>query len=232
MASLPPKAFEKVVGSLMPPACREEVLGDLCERYESPGQYVLSAIPVIPFVIVSRIRRTADPQHLAISAMLDYAAMLCAAWWLDKPFLNSEWGLVKLFVPSLETVVFGMFEAAWRKPSSRRLHWISNLANSAFNVLILFRIIPAGVLIMGSAASLVALGAFELLVPPPPVGIQSVGEATASPEVLSKTTRGALKLVIVALASGVLLVSAGMKPGLVSIVILIEAIVLGTLRKE
>src|SRR5262249_936562 len=39
-------------------ACREHVLGDLCERYESPIQYILESIQILPFIIASRIRRT------------------------------------------------------------------------------------------------------------------------------------------------------------------------------
>ena len=57
MHSAPPKAVEKIVGLLIPPASREEVLGDLFERYTSSGQYILEALLVVPMVIASRIRR-------------------------------------------------------------------------------------------------------------------------------------------------------------------------------
>ena len=44
----PPKTFEALVAVLVPPACREEVLGDLHERYGSPRQYGLDAASTVP----------------------------------------------------------------------------------------------------------------------------------------------------------------------------------------
>src|SRR5262245_16699718 len=58
METRPPKLIEDIVGKLIPSACREHVLGDLCERYESPIQYILESIQILPFIIASRIRRT------------------------------------------------------------------------------------------------------------------------------------------------------------------------------
>jgi len=53
----PPELAENLVGWFLPPACREEVLGDLCERYENVIQYALGAATVVPRVILSQIRR-------------------------------------------------------------------------------------------------------------------------------------------------------------------------------
>ena len=53
----------------MPPACREEVLGDFCERYRSPAQYAFDAVFTVPLVISSRIRRTSDPQIVLIQSL-------------------------------------------------------------------------------------------------------------------------------------------------------------------
>src|SRR5437016_2809889 len=44
MCSGPSKAAEAIVAVFVPPACREEVLGDLHERYSSPRQYALDAL--------------------------------------------------------------------------------------------------------------------------------------------------------------------------------------------
>jgi hypothetical protein len=232
MASLPPKALEKLVGWFLPPACKEEVLGDLCERYKSPARYLGDAIRVIPCVIVSRIRRTSDPQELVISAMLVYASMLATAWWMDKEFLNSEWGLLKLFIPSVETLVFDTLATAWQKPGDRGLHWLSNGINSALNVLLLFRLIPPRLLVFGWGTALVLLLIYQALVPTTMPGMQRAGAATVSSPVLSKPWREAIALVTVVLLSTVLLTGAGLKPGSVSIVVLVEAIVLGSLRRE
>src|SRR6187549_1231387 len=58
METNPPKLIERFVGMLIPEPCREHVLGDLCERYKSPGQYILEALSTLPFVLASRLRRT------------------------------------------------------------------------------------------------------------------------------------------------------------------------------
>jgi hypothetical protein len=44
MEAGPPKVIEAVVRTLVPPASREHVLGDLRERYVSPGRYVIDAL--------------------------------------------------------------------------------------------------------------------------------------------------------------------------------------------
>src|SRR4029450_88281 len=56
METNPPKLVETILGSLIPPACREEVLGDWHERYRSPGQYVWDGIRTLPFLIASQVR--------------------------------------------------------------------------------------------------------------------------------------------------------------------------------
>jgi glucose-6-phosphate-specific signal transduction histidine kinase len=58
LTSLPPVALESVVGLLVPPLAREHVLGDLAERYVSPGRYLLDALRTVPAVVISQIRRT------------------------------------------------------------------------------------------------------------------------------------------------------------------------------
>src|SRR5262245_31327768 len=58
MEARPSPIAEAIVGRLLPPSCREVVLGDLHERYVSDRQYALDAIRTIPFVIWGQIRRT------------------------------------------------------------------------------------------------------------------------------------------------------------------------------
>jgi hypothetical protein len=57
MMAHPPEFAEDLVGWFLPPACREEVLGDLCESYQNVFQYALGAATVIPRVTLSQIRR-------------------------------------------------------------------------------------------------------------------------------------------------------------------------------
>ncbi len=81
-----PKPLESIAGLLIPPACREHVLGDLHERYENPRQYILDAILTIPLVVLSRIRRTTDHQVLLVESCALFIAFLIAAWQGDTGF--------------------------------------------------------------------------------------------------------------------------------------------------
>jgi hypothetical protein len=56
----PPPWLEFLVSRLVPPACREHVLGDFSERYTSPRQYTADALRTLPFVVAGQIRRTSD----------------------------------------------------------------------------------------------------------------------------------------------------------------------------
>jgi hypothetical protein len=96
----PPKFLEALVGPWIPPVCREEVMGDLHEKYEGPVQYLLLTISVVPFIIYIRIRRTADAALLLMEALLMYAAYLTAAWYTDREFLLSQWGLLRTACPA------------------------------------------------------------------------------------------------------------------------------------
>jgi len=64
----PPVLIDAVVRALIPPVCREHVIGDLWERYRSPWQFVLDAAGTIPFVIASQIRRTSTLAGVIIYA--------------------------------------------------------------------------------------------------------------------------------------------------------------------
>ncbi len=66
----PPVLIDAVVRTLIPPTCREHVVGDLWERYRSPWQLVLDAGRTIPFVIASQIRRTSTLAGVVIHAFL------------------------------------------------------------------------------------------------------------------------------------------------------------------
>ncbi len=57
MKSGPTRTAERMVSALLPPSRRQEVLGDLHERYRSPSQYALDALKTVPFVLLSQLRR-------------------------------------------------------------------------------------------------------------------------------------------------------------------------------
>jgi len=70
----PPEIVEDAIGWLLPPACREQVLGDLCERYISAARYAVDMLTVAPRVILSQIRRNTDARvFLATSCAICYS---------------------------------------------------------------------------------------------------------------------------------------------------------------
>jgi len=119
MHSAPPKTVEKIIGYLIPPASREEVLGDLYERCTSSSQYVLDALGVLPMVILSRIRRTADPQVLLTEALALYLSYMGGAWYLDRAFLYQDRGYLRLAIPSAMVLLGLIFEDAYATPGKR-----------------------------------------------------------------------------------------------------------------
>ena len=68
----PPVLIDAVVRALIPPACREHVVGDLWERYRSPWQFVLDAARTIPFVL--RVRSAARRRWRAWSFMHSFCS--------------------------------------------------------------------------------------------------------------------------------------------------------------
>src|SRR5579875_1940864 len=107
MASDPPKIVERLLSLLLPPACREEVMGDMYESCDSLGEYIRQAIRVVPMVIFSRMRRTADAQVLLMQSAALYLSFLAAAWSQGKTFLVQNSGLMKLAIPCA-WAVFGL----------------------------------------------------------------------------------------------------------------------------
>jgi hypothetical protein len=121
MRNGPTKAAEAIVAILIPPACREEVVGDLHERYCSPAQYAFDALIAVSLVILSRIRRTSDPQVVLMQAFALYLSFLCAAWFRNAALLRSQWGLLRLAIPAGITLIVMMLEDAYASPGRRSI---------------------------------------------------------------------------------------------------------------
>ena len=120
MKPAPPKVIEAVVGLLIPPACREHMLGDLHERYTSLQQYIADAVSAVPCVILSRIRRTTTPQVLLMEAFALYASFLAATWQFDgMPFLYEQRGFLRLAIPTVVALVGLMLGDAYASPGKR-----------------------------------------------------------------------------------------------------------------
>jgi hypothetical protein len=117
----PSKFAEALVAVLIPPACREEVVGDLHERYRSPLRYAGDALSTIPLVVFSRVRRTSDARVVLTQALALYFSFLEAAWITDVALLRESWGLLRLAAPASMTVVGLVLHDAYadpRRPSS------------------------------------------------------------------------------------------------------------------
>jgi hypothetical protein len=111
---------EAIAAILIPPACREEVLGDLFERNATPRQYVRDALRTVPLVIAGRVRRTTDPGLLGMHAIVLYLSFFGAAW-LEVPTLVYErWGFWRLAIPCTPGLLALLLEDTYanRSPAS------------------------------------------------------------------------------------------------------------------
>ena len=116
----PPALVDAVIRLLIPPACREHVLGDLWERYTSPRQYVVDALRTLPFVIWSQIRRTLDPLPLAMQVL---PAFVFFGGLVGKPGADGGPAWLRAVIPAIAVAVAMVLRDAyyWPKyPSSRQ----------------------------------------------------------------------------------------------------------------
>jgi hypothetical protein len=202
MDSGPSRIGEAVVGFLIPPACREEVLGDLHERFKSPLQYTADALVTVPLVIISRIRRTADPRILLIQAFALYMPFLGAAWVNNGAVLREQWGLLRLAIPAA-TAMPGLILDDTYANTSRRSSL--NLARGPLLGLVMALVsqgllwiinsdlaLPRWITFYGCAMSFLLSSAVRMLFPPvteqllgantPALWLKRVGRSRGSPQ--------------------------------------------------
>lgn len=115
----PPRAAQAIAAVFLPCACREEVLGDLQERCNSPMQYCRDAFLVVPLVILSRIRRTLDPQLLLMHAFVLYLSFYGTVWLKAPALLYQPWGPARLALPGAVWLLALVLEDAYAKPVPR-----------------------------------------------------------------------------------------------------------------
>jgi hypothetical protein len=75
MEARPPVVMEAIVRRLIPPMAREEVTGDLWERYRSPVRYLAEALAVLPAILASQLRRNSSLPMLGLQAFILYACL-------------------------------------------------------------------------------------------------------------------------------------------------------------
>jgi len=189
MPAGPSRTAEKIVAMLVPPACREEVLGDLHERFLSRSQYVRDALHVVPLVILSRIRRTADPQVWLMQAFALYGSFVVTAWLLDGALLEQQWGLLRLAIPAAMAWLGLILEDAYARPARQLLTILSRgpatgavlalLSQATFLATNPDWALPQAVAVYGCVASLFLASSVRMLFPPAADQLQGVNAPAA-----------------------------------------------------
>jgi preprotein translocase subunit Sec61beta len=168
--AIPSKAMEVPIGILIPPACREEVLGDLYERYAGPLHYILDALRAVPLVIASRIRRTTDPAMFLMEALALYLSFLVGAWYIDRALLAEQWGLWRLAIPVGLALTVMVLRDAYARPGIRS-RWEAVLrpvlgVGCALLVLMSWRAVPLWIVLWGGALSILLVSTLRMAFPP------------------------------------------------------------------
>lgn len=143
-----------LIALLLPPACREEVLGDLQERNATLGGFCIDVIHTVPHVIASRIRRVADPQLLLLYAGALYLCYYAAAWFTDRALLRETWGLARPAIPVLLVLLILLFEDAYAKPGARSRLQLTRGPLIAFVLVFLGPSLPPQIVLFGGALGL------------------------------------------------------------------------------
>jgi len=119
MESGPSKIAELIAKWLLPPASREEILGDMRERHRSELRYLLEAAQVIPCAIYSRIRRTTDGMIALIETTALYTAFVIVAKFRDPLLILARSGLARLMIPPLIVLAMVSLADAYGDPARR-----------------------------------------------------------------------------------------------------------------
>jgi len=173
MTTYPPQFAEDLVASLLPPACREEVLGDLFESCRSPMEYGLSALAVIPRVIFSQVRRNTDSFVFLLTACaLAYSFLAGSA--RMSPGLSHP--LLRLGIPSAAALLCLLLCNGFAPAEERRLHAVTfdiviAMAAAALTQLVLLALqrglmLPGWWPSEGTALSWIAIIVLRALFPP------------------------------------------------------------------
>ena len=166
--------IERLAGWLLPPSARESVLGDFRERYQSPGQYIWEALRTIPLVVLSRMRRTTDPQALLTEALGLYLAWLLSGWLLDRAFLAQPWALLKLAGPAMVAMTAMLLGDAWTPQGQRREPLIRAIHGACWALLsqVLAQQLPPDVIALGLGLAMLtttAVGWISPVIPGAPL---------------------------------------------------------------
>ena len=158
------------MGIFIPPACREEVLGDLRERNDGAQLFVYDALRTVPLVILSRVRRTADSVVLLMQAFCCYVSYLAAAWFFARPAIAKQEGLLRLGIPCVIALAMLMLADAYADPKKKSLLRpvlaVALAFAAVFAVQAVRPYLPGTVLAVGSGMSMLFLLVLRMLFPP------------------------------------------------------------------
>jgi len=171
MESSPSKIAETLVYWLLPPACREEVLGDMRERNQGSAQFLLEAGLTVPSVVYSRIRRTTDTVVTLMAAVSMYTAFVVSARWLAPDMLFHGYGFARLTIPPAILLAAIILADAYSNPTNR---WpLKPLLGPTLGLALLYALelnhrtaLPAPVLAWGGTFSALLVSSLRLIFPP------------------------------------------------------------------
>jgi hypothetical protein len=118
----PPKIVEAALAILLPPQCRESVLGDLHERFVSRRQYIGNAIVTVPLVILSQVRRVTDAGLLLLEALAVYLSFCVSARFCNGGiFLGTPNVYLRVALPVLPALVALMVADVYARGEQRAI---------------------------------------------------------------------------------------------------------------
>ncbi len=107
----PPAVLEWFVRTLIPPAAREAVSGDLWERYVTPRQYFIEGVLLMPYLVASQIRRTSSFAVLALQAFALFACL--GGFAIDAPGnIVANWS--RAAIPTIAALFVLLLREAYR----------------------------------------------------------------------------------------------------------------------
>jgi hypothetical protein len=172
MEARPHPLVEAFIGRLLPPACREHVLGDLHERYVSASQYVHDAVRTIPFAIWGQIRRTSSAPLAIAEVGVVYVAFLSTLGMFDPGGLSNSSAPLRTAIPAFAALAAVVLRDAWvgRGPRANALIAVDAVRGIACAALTQALLVGVGsplalrldVLLAGCAMSLMLLSGVRI----------------------------------------------------------------------
>ena len=140
------------------------------ERNEGIQLFIYDALRTVPFVIVSRIRRTTDSVVLLMEAFCCYVSFLAVAFVTDRAMIATQEGLLRLAIPGAIALAVLVVADAYANPRKKSvLRPVLAVALSfacVFLVQVVYPLLPGMMLAVGSGMSIMLLLALRMLFPP------------------------------------------------------------------